>query len=121
MGVRRGSGEPPHVRFAVVKELCDGPRGPDQQNERTKPILPEEKRQAAMWRTGGAFLPQQRLYFSPEPHGQGALRGIAGDAAGADWLCFAKSESGGAGAGSASFGCAALRRSAVSRGDITSL
>jgi hypothetical protein len=30
---------------------------------------------AALWRIGGAFLPQQRLYFSPESQGQGALRG----------------------------------------------
>ena len=29
---------------------------------------------------GGASVPQQRLYFSPEPQGQGALRGI--------WVCF---------------------------------
>jgi hypothetical protein len=33
---------------------------------------------AARCRTGGAFLPQQRLYFSPEPQGQRALRGTAG-------------------------------------------
>jgi hypothetical protein len=30
----------------------------------------------ALIRTGGAFLPQQRLYFSPDLHGHGALRGI---------------------------------------------
>ena len=44
--------------------------------------------------TGGAFLPQQRLYFWPDLQGQGALRGIkAGfdcDGAGSDWVCFAE-------------------------------
>ena len=35
-------------------------------------------RQAAFPNTGGAFLPQQRLYFSPEWQGQGAFRGVWG-------------------------------------------
>jgi hypothetical protein len=46
-------------------------------------------RYAACERTGGAFSPQQRLYFWPEPQGHGALRGIFGFSAGADWVCFA--------------------------------
>ena len=33
-------------------------------------------------RTGGAFLPQQRLNLSREPQGQGALRGVCGGSAG---------------------------------------
>jgi hypothetical protein len=31
--------------------------------------------------TGGAAWPQQRLYLRPEPQGQGALRGVAGEGA----------------------------------------
>ena len=31
---------------------------------------------AALLRTGGAWVPQQRLYLSPEPQGQRALRGV---------------------------------------------
>ena len=38
--------------------------------------------------TGGAFLPQHRLNFSPDLHGQGALRGIATVFPGWDWVCF---------------------------------
>jgi hypothetical protein len=41
--------------------------------------------------TGGAFLPQQRLYFSPDLQGQGALRGITAVFSGCNWVCFAKS------------------------------
>ena len=51
--------------------------------------------------TGGAVVPQQRLYLMPDPQGQGALRGVlvfAAGAAGGDLqneLC-----SGGVGSGS---------------------
>ena len=41
---------------------------------------------AALFRTGGASFPQQRLYFVPEPQGHWAFRGIwagRGDVGGA--------------------------------------
>jgi hypothetical protein len=41
-------------------------------------------------RTGGAFLPQHLLYFSPDLHGHGAPRGMTADFAGSDWVCFAE-------------------------------
>jgi len=50
--------------------------------------------QAASVSTGGAFLPQHRLYFWPDLHGQGALRGKEVVFAGRDWVCFAELFSG---------------------------
>src|SRR5438128_217159 len=48
--------------------------------------------QAALFRTAGAFFPQQRLYFVPEPHGQVAFRAVWADLQNelsdqASWVC----------------------------------
>jgi hypothetical protein len=51
-------------------------------------VVQAAMRQAAIEMTGGAFVPQQRLYLAPEPQGQRAPRAIEIVWGGSDWVCF---------------------------------